>query len=154
MKNKLVVAGMLMFLSIAGLAVAEEMSKSSKDEGSMMMDKGSMMDKGAMMDKDSMMDENSTMDEGAMMDDGSMMDDGAMMDDGSMMKKDMGTEETKPMEVGNKMCPIDGKKIGEMGEPVKYEYKGMTYNLCCKMCIPEFEKNPEKFIKMMMDETK
>ena len=56
------------------------------------------------------------------------------------------------VEVGNKICPISGDKVpapgekGTMGaEPVKVEYKGKIYNLCCPMCIKDFKKNPEKY---------
>jgi YHS domain-containing protein len=48
--------------------------------------------------------------------------------------------------VGNKIClvggdPVDGKTT--------YEYKGKVYNFCCPMCIPDFKKNPEKYIAKM-----
>ncbi len=56
------------------------------------------------------------------------------------------------VEVGNKVCPVSGDKVpapgekGAMGEgPVKIEYKGKIYNLCCPMCIKDFKKNPEKY---------
>jgi len=55
-------------------------------------------------------------------------------------------------EVGNKICPVSGEKVGEMGEVVKYEYKGKIYNLCCKMCIKDFKKDPEKFSQKAEEE--
>ena len=48
-----------------------------------------------------------------------------------------------PVEVANKICPISGHEVGEMGEPVKVEYKGKTYSLCCTMCKKDFDKDPE-----------
>ena len=45
--------------------------------------------------------------------------------------------------VGNKACPISGDAVDGN---TTYEYKGKTYNFCCPMCIPEFKKNPEKYI--------
>ncbi len=48
-------------------------------------------------------------------------------------------------EVGNKICPVSGEKVGEMGEIVKYEHEGKVYNLCCAMCAKDFKKNPEKY---------
>ena len=49
------------------------------------------------------------------------------------------------VEVGNKICPVSGDKIpapgekGDMGDnPVKIEYKGKIYNLCCPMCVKDF----------------
>lgn len=52
------------------------------------------------------------------------------------------------VEYGNTICPISGEKIAA-GEEIKYEYEGVNYNLCCKMCIKDFEKDPEKYIKKM-----
>ena len=58
----------------------------------------------------------------------------------------------KAVEVGNKICPVSGDKIpapgekGTMGDnPVKVEYKGKIYNLCCPMCVKDFKKNPNKY---------
>lgn len=65
------------------------------------------------------------------------------------------------VEVGNKICPISGDKIpapgekGTMGdEPVKVEYKGKIYNLCCAMCVKDFKKNPEKYSAVAEKEVK
>ena len=69
------------------------------------------------------------------------------------------TDPAKAVEVGNKICPVSGDKIpapgenGTMGdEPVKYEYNGKIYNLCCQMCVKDFKKNPEKYSKIAEDE--
>ena len=67
---------------------------------------------------------------------------------------------TKAVAVGNKVCPVSGDKIpapGEesaMGEPVQYEYNGKIYNLCCKMCVKDFKKDPEKYSKIAEEEVK
>jgi len=55
-------------------------------------------------------------------------------------------------EVGNKICPVSGEKVGEMGEVIKYEYNGKIYNLCCSMCAKDFKKNPEKYSKIAEEE--
>ena len=77
----------------------------------------------------------------------------------SMMVHEEETDPTKAVEVGNKFCPVSGDKIpapgekGTMGdEPVKYEYNGKIYNLCCQMCVKDFKKNPEKYSKIAEDE--
>ena len=69
------------------------------------------------------------------------------------------SKSTKAVEVGNKFCPVTGDKIpvpgekGTMGdEPVKYEYNGKIYNLCCTMCVKDFKKNPKKYSKVAEDE--
>lgn len=54
--------------------------------------------------------------------------------------------------VGNKICPVSGEKIGEGMKPVTYEYKGKIYNLCCEMCIEKFKKDPDKYIKIIEGE--
>ena len=66
------------------------------------------------------------------------------------------TQETQktsaPIEIGNTFCPVSGEKVGgEMGEPVKYEHEGKIYNLCCKACVKDFKKDPEKYIKILED---
>ena len=40
-------------------------------------------------------------------------------------------------------CVIRDSKLGEMGEPVDYVYKGRLVRFCCKGCIKAFEKDPE-----------
>lgn len=52
------------------------------------------------------------------------------------------------IEFGNTVCPVSGEKLIEE-TVVKYEYEGVTYNLCCKMCLKDFKKNPEKYIKKL-----
>ena len=87
------------------------------------------------------------------------MSDGTMMDDDDMEKGQADSMSTEAVEVGNKICPVSGDKIpapgekGTMGdEPVKYEYNGKIYNLCCQMCVKDFKKNPEKYSKIADDE--
>jgi YHS domain-containing protein len=48
------------------------------------------------------------------------------------------------VKVNNMICPVTGDKI-DMNNPVTVEYKGEIYNLCCPMCIAEFNKDPEKY---------
>ena len=87
------------------------------------------------------------------------MADGTMMDDDDRPQGQMDSASTQAIEVGNKICPVTGDKIpasgeeGAMGdEPVKYEHNGKIYNLCCKMCVKDFKKNPEKYSKIADDE--
>lgn len=89
----------------------------------------------------------------SMMDQGSMEQGSPMMEDQGMTAQPSQESPSQAVEVGNTICPIEGGKIlpagekGEMGEAVKYEYKGKIYNLCCAMCVKEFEKDPEKYSK-------
>ena len=60
----------------------------------------------------------------------------------------------QPVEVGNKHCPVSGNKVGEMGPPIKVEYNGKVYNLCCSGCVSSFKSDPEKYSKIAEDEAK
>ena len=89
------------------------------------------------------------------------MADGTVMDDDDMPKGQVEVKAAKAVELGNKFCPVTGDKIpapgekGTMGdEPVKYEYNGKIYNLCCKMCVKDFKKNPEKYSAIAEKEVK
>ena len=43
-------------------------------------------------------------------------------------------------------CPVSGEKLGEMGKPYVFTYKGQEVNLCCKGCKNDFDKDPEKYV--------
>ena len=53
--------------------------------------------------------------------------------------------------VGNKICPVSGEKIEEKVKAT-YEYEGKIYNFCCAMCIDDFKKDPQKYIKKIEEE--
>ena len=44
-------------------------------------------------------------------------------------------------------CPVSGDKLGEMGKPYVFEYKGREVKLCCPDCKIDFDKNPAKYMK-------
>jgi YHS domain-containing protein len=44
-------------------------------------------------------------------------------------------------------CPVSGDKLGGMGTPFVFEYKGQEVKLCCKDCKKDFDKDPAKYIK-------
>ena len=60
------------------------------------------------------------------------------------------------VKVDNKICPISGEVIEETADkkPVQVEYKGKMYNLCCEMCVKDFNKDPEKYIKNIEEQMK
>jgi YHS domain-containing protein len=45
-----------------------------------------------------------------------------------------------------KTCPVSGEKLGEMGQPYVFIYKGQEVKLCCSGCKKDFDKDPNKFI--------
>lgn len=46
-------------------------------------------------------------------------------------------------------CIVSGDKLGEMGKPVVFEYKGQEVKLCCKDCRKDFDKDPAKYLKKL-----
>jgi|SRR3974390_1754609 len=46
-----------------------------------------------------------------------------------------------------KTCIISGDKLGEMGKPYVFEYKGREIKLCCKNCLKDFNESPAKYVK-------
>ena len=61
------------------------------------------------------------------------------------------TVSEQAVNAGNKICPVSGEKIEEKTK-VTYEHEGKIYNFCCPMCIDEFKKDPEKYIKKVEEE--
>ncbi len=57
------------------------------------------------------------------------------------------------VDIENKICPVSSEKIDEETKST-YEYEGKIYNFCCAMCIDEFKKDPEKYIKKVNEEIK
>lgn len=53
-----------------------------------------------------------------------------------------------------KTCVVSDEKLGEMGKPFVFEYKGQEIKLCCKSCKKDFDKEPAKFIKKMEEAEK
>ena len=51
-----------------------------------------------------------------------------------------------------KTCVVSGDKLGEMGDPYVYEYKGREIKFCCKSCVKDFNKEPAKYIKKIEEE--
>ena len=54
-------------------------------------------------------------------------------------------EKLKPYTLEN--CVVSGDKLGEMGKPFVYEYKGREIKFCCKNCVKDFNKEPAKYVK-------
>jgi YHS domain-containing protein len=55
---------------------------------------------------------------------------------------------TQPSKPVNKYCAVEGKDH-EVDPKVTTVYKGKTIGFCCKDCIEEFNKDPEKYVKKM-----
>lgn len=49
-----------------------------------------------------------------------------------------------------KKCVVSDENFGgDMGEPYIFTYKDREVKLCCKGCLKDFNKNPEKYVKKM-----
>jgi YHS domain-containing protein len=50
-----------------------------------------------------------------------------------------------------KTCVVSGDELGKMGEGKTITYEGREIRFCCKDCEPDFRKNPEKYIKKLIE---
>ena len=48
-------------------------------------------------------------------------------------------------------CVVSDDKLGEHGKVVKVSHGGTDVYLCCKDCTKDFNKEPEKYVKMVKD---
>jgi YHS domain-containing protein len=55
----------------------------------------------------------------------------------------------KPKAYTLKTCIVTDEKLGEMGDPYVYVYKGRELKFCCKGCLKDFNKEPAKYIKKL-----
>ena len=65
-------------------------------------------------------------------------------------KKHAPKTDTYPLDT----CVVSGEKLGGMGDPVKYDYKGREVRFCCQGCVKTFEKEPAKYLKKIDDAAK
>lgn len=59
-------------------------------------------------------------------------------------EESMVSEAPAVVNVGNKVCPVTGLKIGNPGE-YTVEKDGKVYNLCCPDCKEKFLAEPSKY---------
>lgn len=51
-----------------------------------------------------------------------------------------------------KYCIVSGDKFdGDMGQPVTNNYHGQQIIFCCKDCVKDFKKAPDKYLKKIQD---
>jgi YHS domain-containing protein len=46
-------------------------------------------------------------------------------------------------------CLVTDTKLGSMGDPFVMVYRGQELKFCCEPCVDEFERDPEKFLKLL-----
>jgi len=74
--------------------------------------------------------------------------------DTSLVLKPTAAQLKAAKNVGNKICPVSGEKLGGMGKPVEVIYKGKIVNLCCGGCVKSFAKDPAKVLAKAEAEAK
>ena len=63
-------------------------------------------------------------------------------------------DEAKPKPYPLAVCIVSGEKLGTMGKPAVIVKDGQEVQFCCKSCIKDFEKEPEKFLKEIAAKSK
>jgi hypothetical protein len=48
-----------------------------------------------------------------------------------------------------KTCVVSGEDLGSMGNPVVIVHDGREVKFCCKSCVKQFKKDPEKYLKKL-----
>lgn len=43
-------------------------------------------------------------------------------------------------------CLVEDSKLGSMGEPYVFVHEGREIKFCCEGCLPEFKKEPAKYL--------
>jgi hypothetical protein len=54
--------------------------------------------------------------------------------------------EDRALAARQKVCPVTGEPLGSMGVPVRVVVAGRVVFVCCKGCVPELQKVPEKYL--------
>jgi YHS domain-containing protein len=59
--------------------------------------------------------------------------------------------EERPKSAGDpnyplKVCVVSGEKLGSMGAPCIHNHEGREVQFCCKNCLKDFNKEPEKYL--------
>ena len=55
--------------------------------------------------------------------------------------------DTAPKPYPLKTCIVSGEKLGSMGKPAVLVQDGQEVQFCCKNCIKDFQKDPQKYLK-------
>jgi YHS domain-containing protein len=56
------------------------------------------------------------------------------------------SETDRAAALAQKVCPVSGETLGEMGTPYKVTVKGRDVFLCCAGCREKIEANPDEYL--------
>jgi YHS domain-containing protein len=48
-----------------------------------------------------------------------------------------------------KICVVSGEKLGSMGKSYVHNHEGREVQFCCKSCLKDFNKDPQKYLKKL-----
>ncbi len=63
-------------------------------------------------------------------------------------------EAERAVALAQKTCPVGDSPLGSMGMPFKVTVKGRDVYLCCAGCKDSIEKDPEKYLAKIDQQTK
>lgn len=63
--------------------------------------------------------------------------------------EDKGSANAKPYPL--ETCVVSGEKLGEHGKPYVFVHEGQEIKMCCKACLKDFNKEPEKYLKQIAE---
>lgn len=46
-------------------------------------------------------------------------------------------------------CLVSNDKLGELGKPIAFAYKGREIKVCCRDCKNDFDKTPEQYMQRL-----
>jgi YHS domain-containing protein len=62
------------------------------------------------------------------------------------------SEEDRQLIEKQKVCPVSGGKLGDMGDPYRTEVEGRTVFVCCPSCTGALKKDPAKYLEKLKKE--
>lgn len=70
---------------------------------------------------------------------------------GAMATEVTSTAASSPAPAGYPLtiCVVSGDKLGAMGPAVVENYQGTEVQFCCKDCVKDFQKDPEKYMNRL-----
>ncbi len=51
-----------------------------------------------------------------------------------------------------KTCVVSGEALDSMGKPYVFVHDGQEIKMCCKNCLKDFNKEPDKYLKQISTE--
>ena len=51
-------------------------------------------------------------------------------------------------------CVVSGEKLGSMGKSYVHTFEGREVQFCCKACMKDFNKDPQKYLKKIDEAAK